>query len=225
MRRFNSYSLNEMIDLIENFNIERKITQIHIHHTWRPTKEQYSDANDKERIILGMYNYHTIDRGWADIGQHFTVSPDGLIWDGRSMEMNPASITGMNTGAIAIEMIGDFDIGREKLEGSQLRAVINLVSILLEKFNLTTNSIIFHNEGSTKTCPGTSIDKGWFINKVNEVSNVEHEEWKYEGIDYLYRHNLLNSPDMWKREINNPMPVWAVTLLLKRIHEDIMEIN
>lgn len=224
MRRFRYYTINEAIELVEGLNIRRQIKQIHIHHTWRPTKAQYNNADDKERIILGMYNYHTKERGWGDIAQHFTVSPDGLIWDGRSMEANPASIAGMNMGAIAIEMIGDFDIGRENLEDPQLRAVTRLTWALIEKFNLSLEDIIFHRESSSKTCPGTSINKEWFVNKVKEVTNMDNSSnmnWKYEGIDYLYNRNLLYSPDRWKRDINRAMPVWAVTILLKRIHEDL----
>lgn len=45
------------------------------------------------------------------------------------------------------------------------------------------------------------------------------EPWKYEGVDYLHQEGILLDPEVWKEKINEPMPVWAVTLLLRKVHE------
>lgn len=45
--------------------------------------------------------------------------------------------------------------------------------------------------------------------------------WKYEGVKYLYEEELLNDLEGWKAKIDEPMPVWAVTLLLKKMHENL----
>lgn len=73
MRRFKSYAVKEFKDYIENLTVKRPINHIQLHHTWEPTKSDYINADNKERIIWGMWNYHVNQNGWSDIGQHFTV--------------------------------------------------------------------------------------------------------------------------------------------------------
>ncbi|WP_168198320.1 glucosaminidase domain-containing protein [Crassaminicella thermophila] len=163
MRRFHSYTVESYLQYLKKLNITRRITEIHLHHTWKPTKRTYILASDKEKVIYGMWRYHTKTLKWRDIGQHVTVSPDGLIWDGRDINIIPASILGHNNYAFAIEMIGNFDKGEEKLEGIQLCAVKKLIEGLFEIFH--TDQLIFHREYSHKTCPGSSLTKDIFIKK------------------------------------------------------------
>lgn len=46
-------------------------------------------------------------------------------------------------------------------------------------------------------------------------------DWKYGGIEYLAANGLLEDLDGWKEKVDEPMETWAVTLLLKRIHESV----
>ncbi|MDQ0339884.1 peptidoglycan hydrolase-like protein with peptidoglycan-binding domain [Caldalkalibacillus uzonensis] len=165
MRSFKRYSIQEFKRYLRGVQVRRRIDHIQIHHTWRPRKSDYQG----ERTIQGMYHYHTQTRGWQDIAQHFTVSPDGYIWDGRSLELNPAGIAGHNQGGLMFEMIGNFDEGEERLEGDQLHAVAHAVAACQERFGLNDDRIVFHREYSAKTCPGTSISKRWFIEQVRRV--------------------------------------------------------
>ncbi len=47
------------------------------------------------------------------------------------------------------------------------------------------------------------------------------DQWKYEGIDYLHQEGILMDPEGWRQKINEPMPVWAVTLLLHKLHQSL----
>ncbi|MBF8984531.1 N-acetylmuramoyl-L-alanine amidase [Lutibacter sp. B2] len=169
MRKFKAYPIEEYLKFVKAKSINRKITEIHLHHTWKPTKQQYLQAENKEKVILGMYNYH-ISLGWIDIAQHATISPDGFIWNGRDINLEPASIKGHNENAFSIEILGNFDIpgtgeyndmGYDELEGLQLQATIELIKGLSEIFD--TDRLVFHNEYSEKTCPGTRIEKEAFL--------------------------------------------------------------
>lgn len=170
-RSFKAYTIEEFESFVDNLSIKRKITHIQIHHTWKPRKSDYKG----ESTVLGMWRYHTETKGWQDIAQHFSPAPDGLLWDGRSLELDPAGITGHNTGGIMFEIIGDFDIGQDKLEGKQLYSITRAVAVLLRKFNIDYSDIVFHREYAPKTCPGTGIQKDWFIDMVKrseaKVSN------------------------------------------------------
>lgn len=221
-RDFKSYTITEFQSFIKSVSVKRKITHIQIHHTWKPRKTDYHG----EATITGMWRYHTQTRGWQDIGQHFSVAPDGLIWDGRPLELDPAGITGHNAGGIMFEMIGNFDQGEEKLEGKQLDAIIAAIRVLMEKFKLTLDAIVFHREHSAKTCPGTGISKEWFLNevrnrKINEIDDDPIQNiqvWKKAAVEWLYQEGLL-SDENWKEHIENGLPLWAEAIVLKRLYE------
>lgn len=213
-RSFNKYNLSEYEKYLDKHNLKRSIKEIHIHHTYAPTKKQYVG----ESTIYGMWYYHTHTNGWKDIGQHITIAPDGVIWDGRSLEDDPASILGRNIGAIAIEIIGNFDL--EIWENPQKEVTIKLVRMLLDKFNLNTNNIIFHREYAPKTCPGMKIQKGDFIKMVNNNNNNTHpkvnvkvnsETYKpivdpviIDGRTMIYAGDVCNIVDIFIKEAFNP---------------------
>ncbi len=155
--------------------------QLHIHHTWKPT---HRDFNGKNHLQLqqSMRNYHVNTRGWKDIGHHLALMPDGKWVTGRPFNLTPASISGWNTGALAVEMVGNFDkpgtgsfnsSGYDKLAGAQLESVLALIKYYGDRFGYS--GVKFHREGPgvTKTCPGTSLDKATMI---SQAKNYKKED-------------------------------------------------
>lgn len=220
---FKSYDFEEFNAFIQGIpTLTRDINNIQIHHTWKPRKTDYVG----ESTIVGMWRYHTQTRGWDDIAQHFTVSPDGMIWDGRSLNWDPAGIAGHNEGSLMFEMIGDFDKGEEVLEGRQLEAVTKAVKICMKRFNITLDDLVFHREYSSKTCPGSGISKAWFLEQIQKAdvkgisTNYPSDiaEWKQEAVDWMYDQGLLTSND-WKQKVNESLPLWAEAVVLKRLFE------
>jgi len=136
-------------------------TELHVHHTWKPEHKDFNGSNGLQ-LQQGMRNYHVNSLGWADIGQHVTLLPDGSFVTGRDFGQTPASISGYNTGGFACEMLGNFDIGNDVLEGKQKDSILRLAKY----FNDKNRYIRFHRENAAKTCPGTSIDKAVFMNEV-----------------------------------------------------------
>ncbi len=145
--------------VVSRYRFRRKITMVHVHHTWRPRKIDYRGVS----TIQGMWKYHTEEKGWQDIAQHVTIAPDGTIWTGRSWDLPPVSSVGHNGNALAgpfmFEIIGDFDTGREKLEGAQRTAVAGVIAAVQLANGLPPDAFRFHRElGSPKTCPGTGVE-------------------------------------------------------------------
>jgi len=172
-RSFRQFTgLEEFGSVISSVSVKREISHIQIHHTWRPRKEDYRG----ESTILGMWRYHTQTNGWRDIGQHFSVAPDGTIWDGRSLDLNPAGIRGHNSGGLMFEIIGNFDEGENILEGPQLKAITGAVAICQDRFRLTNEDVVFHREHSDKSCPGTGIKKDWFLQMVDRSKKQGKEK-------------------------------------------------
>ena len=192
MSNFKILTTDELINYIKNFKWTRKFSEIHIHHTFKPEHKDFNSSNGI-KLQEAMKNYHVNTLGWQDIGQHLSLLPDGKFVTGRDFNKIPASISGRNSLCfLAIEMIGNFDIAHDKLEGEQLNSILKLVNWGINYFNLGTKGIVFHNEYSDKTCPGTSINKQWFVDKV-----VNYKEIK-EDLDM----SILNSKNSIKFTYN-----------------------
>lgn len=233
MRNFNSYSISEYRQWLNRQSVSRRVTHIQIHHTWKPRKTDYTG----ERTILGMYRYHTETRGWTDLAQHITIAPDGVIWDGRNLNLDPAGISGHNRGGIMIEMIGNFDAGEERLEGPQLQTVLAVVHLLMKRFALNQSHIVFHREHAGKTCPGTGINKTEFIRQVNQwreedersvddvpidprrFSDVPNNHYAAEAIESLAKLGIIQGRADGTFGLKDPLTRADAALLLYRFLE------
>lgn len=130
-----------------------------------------------------MKNHHVLNNGWNDIGQHFSIFPDGSILTGRSLEKSPACITGQNANSICIESVGNFDIGGDVMSPEQKDSIVSVTASLCERFGIpaTSDRIVYHhwfnlstgerNNGTknNKSCPGTNFFGG------NKVKDCESE--------------------------------------------------
>lgn len=170
MRKFRQFTISGFEGYISTVPVKREINHIQIHHTWKPRKADYRG----EATILGMWQYHTQTNGWQDIAQHFSIAPDGTIWDGRDLNLDPAGIKGYNRGGLMIEIIGDFDEGQDRLDNSQLFAVASAVIACQDRFRLKNADIVFHREiDPSKSCPGTGIDRYLFLNAIDKTREVK----------------------------------------------------
>jgi len=175
MSNFKILTTDELINYIKNFKWTRKFSEFQIHHCWKPEHKDFN-GNNGIQLQEAMRNYHVNNLGWSDVGQHLTLLPDGKFVTGRDFNKIPASISGRNSLCfLAIEMIGNFDIGHDKLEGEQLNSILKLVNWGINFYNLGTKGIVFHNEYASKSCPGTSIDKKWFVDKVVNYKEIKED--------------------------------------------------
>lgn len=204
MSNFKIFETKDLLELLKKY----KYRQLHIHHTWKPAHNSFNGKNHIE-LQEGMKNFHINVNGWSDIGQHLTLMPDGLWVTGRPFDITPASIKGWNTGALAVEMLGNFDIkgtgvknelGYDKLEGKQKEGILKLIKYFGERFGY--NNIVFHHEGPnvSKSCPGTSLDKEKLIKEAKEVKETEEikiigdiSSWAKEAIDWAIENKLVYS--------------------------------
>ncbi len=170
---FTKMTLAEFETWIAGLRVGRTILKIQQHHTYIPAYIHFSGSNHFERQ-LAMKNHHINQNGWQDIGQHFTIFPDGTILTGRSLEKSPACITNQNANAVCIENFGNFDLGADVMLQTQKESIIAVTAALCKRFNLPVNtqSIVYHHwfrldngfrnngAGNNKSCPGTSFFGG-----------------------------------------------------------------
>lgn len=178
---FKKFTLSEFEEWLKNVKVSRTILKIQHHHTYVPAYVHFNGNNHFERQ-KAMKDYHVNQNGWADIGQHFTIFPDGTILTGRSLESSPACIYGQNANSLCIENFGNFDKGKDKMTLEQQNSIVRVTALLCLKFNIpaSVNYIVYHhwfnlstgerNNGTknNKSCPGTNFFGG---NKVADCQN------------------------------------------------------
>ena len=67
---FKRLSVPEFALLLERFPFTRKITAVHMHHTWRPNHAQFRGHES----IVAMWRFHTEERHFSDIALHVSSS-------------------------------------------------------------------------------------------------------------------------------------------------------
>ncbi|MFJ7725229.1 LysM peptidoglycan-binding domain-containing protein [Neobacillus sp. NPDC097160] len=164
----------------------RKISLIQQHHTWLPSYKNFHGSNHFT-MLKGMENYHINKKGWKNIAQNITTFPDGKVAISRPFNIAPEGSIGLkaNIEGIAIENIGNFDIGHDVMTEEQKETIVYITALLCIKFGLTPSidSITYHHwwnyntgqrvldnsaEYEVKTCPGTGFFGG---NSTNSAKN------------------------------------------------------
>lgn len=96
------------------------VQQLFVHHTAGSNYDTNGPAT-----MRAIYWYHTVRRGWCDLGYNFVIGWDGTIYEGRwarpyaSWEMHTsetrrgaavagAHVSGFNSGSVGISVMGNF---------------------------------------------------------------------------------------------------------------------
>ncbi len=96
------------------------VQQLFVHHTAGSNFDP-----DPAATMRAIYWFHTIDRGWCDVGYNFVIGWDGTIYEGRwarpygywedhtSEARNGYAVAGahvanFNSGSVGISLMGDF---------------------------------------------------------------------------------------------------------------------
>lgn len=176
----------QLILYCKHFPWNCPINELHVHHTWKPDHSDYNGQNGL-KLNENMRQYH-LSLKWNDIGQHLTLLPDGRWVTGRDFNFNPASIIGWNEGAFAIEMVGNFDTGHDKFTGDQADAMFEFCAWFCEFKVLNVDANVkFHrdNPSAGKTCPGSGIDRAWFMAELKKKIKGDDQHWGQPYYDFL----------------------------------------
>lgn len=144
-------------------------THIVIHHTATPNDPLTSDWAARVRSI---WQYHAITRNWGDIGYHYLIDPNGVIYTGRyngvradGTVIDGAHVLGYNRASIGISMMGTFS-GVAPTAAAQ-NALKSLLAWLMNTYaitpdttayyaykDVTLNTLLGHRDIGQTTCPG-----------------------------------------------------------------------
>jgi LysM repeat protein len=175
----------EFKDWIFNHKFTRKVGKIQQHHTYQPSYQQFNGSNHFT-LLKGMEDYHVNGMGWSNISQQLTTFPDGTVAVGRPFNippegsfglLNKSAMLAIESDALAIENVGNFDAGNNQMTAEQRETIITVTALLMLKYGLTpsVDSITYHHwwdinsgervldngEGhAIKTCPGNGFFGG-----------------------------------------------------------------
>ncbi|HJX29739.1 MAG TPA: caspase family protein, partial [Thermoanaerobaculia bacterium] len=78
-------------------------------------------------------------------------------------------------------MIGDFDRGKDRFEGAQKNAALEVIAAIQNHFDLEDRSLKFHNALSSKSCPGSAIPYDELIKELKQVRTKAREATPQAG--------------------------------------------
>jgi N-acetylmuramoyl-L-alanine amidase CwlA len=157
-----------------------------LHHTWRPTAEQWRGKLSVEsmRVFYGA-------KGWT-AGPHLFVAPDG-VW-----LFTPMCDVGIHAGlgnanreflasgyrnfkklywySIGIEMVGNYEAVRPS--GLIWEQTKSIITGLLQRFGKTPEQALFFHRDYTnqKSCPGKAVTKPWVLSEVLRQIDIEKKQ-------------------------------------------------
>lgn len=124
----------------------KKIKELVVHHT---AVQVTGDTRSGAERVRALYQYHSVNRGWGDIGYHYIVDEQGQIYEGK--EGGPFVVAGHaycnNVGTIGIALLGNFEL--EQPSQAQIQSLQWLLKDLATQYDIDlTKSTTFH--GKTK---------------------------------------------------------------------------
>jgi N-acetylmuramoyl-L-alanine amidase len=136
--------------LADPMNAVRRIT---VHHdAIMPVPSgSYTDSLRRMRLIRTGH----LNNGWADIGYHFAIDPNGRIWQARPLELQGAHVKYNNPGNLGIVVFGNY----EEIRPTQatLQSVNKMVAYAMERFNVPLSAVKTHQELRNTACPGRNL--------------------------------------------------------------------
>ncbi len=138
--------------------------KIILHHMAFPNVTDYS-RDHAVQLAKDCQNLHMDVNGWADTGQHFTVSRGGYVLEGRHQSLQTldagqhqviaAHCPGENGNAIGIENEGTYIT--ETPPQALLDSLVPLCVAVCRQFSLNAWDIFGHWDFYTTDCPGIAF--------------------------------------------------------------------
>lgn len=93
----------------------KQITHVVIHHTVHPNNTGW-EWEDWAEVVGDIWAHHALRQGWADIGYHYLIDPNGNIYEGRADPQGEredylligAHAAPYNVGTVGIAFLGSF---------------------------------------------------------------------------------------------------------------------
>lgn len=170
---------------------QHKIDKITIHHGG----EFFAEDKDMIQYLRNLQSWSRREKKWIDIPYHFMIDLKGNIYETRPINYPGDTNTDYDvTGHALICVVGNYE--EQKINQSQLNALVNLISFLKDKYNVADNNIRGHKDYTNQTvCPGKDlykyIEDGTIVRMIHEKKMIVKTKAKVKtGIEVLREKNF-----------------------------------
>ncbi len=189
-----------------------EVKKIIVHHTTGT-----SNLDNPMQAVRDIYYYHSMSRGWGDIGYNYLIDQQGNIYEGRyggegiiAAHAGPA-----NHGSIGIAVLGNYQ--NEEVPEAVTNALNKLTNIKSKIHNIEADgkskfrgeyskNILGHRDVMSTTCPGQYLyDQLPVIRTV--AAQINEEKTKF-----VKAYDFQNHSDLYYVELK---PEEAKTITLK----------
>jgi len=144
-----------------------KVELLVVHHT--ALNVSNDDRSPLERV-RALYEFHSNNRGWGDVGYHYLIDEKGQIYEGKSGGdyVVGGHVYCGNVGTVGVAMMGNFE--EEKPTQKQMQSLMWLLDDLAKHYRVNlkykslwrgkgTNRIVGHKDLISTECPGYYVSK------------------------------------------------------------------
>lgn len=142
------------------------ITHITLHHQGEPFKP----GTDPRQYLRNLQTWSRNSKGWLDIPYHYVIDLEGRTYAGRDIAYAGDTNTEYDpSGHALVEVVGNFE--EVEPNQAQLDAVVEVMTMLAQKYGVPVENIASHRDHSDKTvCPGANlyryVQSGYFREQV-----------------------------------------------------------
>ena len=120
---------------------------------------QTAGADQGKFTAYNVANDHVNNNDWAGIGYHYLITDGGNIYQTNEDNIISYHASGWNSRSIGVAITGNHTLGKS-IDSKKYNALVYLLAKLCNKYNLSVDEIIGHNEtGSPKSCPNLNMDQ------------------------------------------------------------------
>jgi hypothetical protein len=139
----------------KEINEMRGVSRITVHHDAIVSTDLRS-SSDVARRIESIRRSH-VQKGWADIGYHYLVDPQGKVWEGRSLAKQGAHVEHNNENNMGIVVLGNFDVHAPTMAATV--GVERFVAGQMQRYNVPISRVYTHRELKSTACPGSRLQR------------------------------------------------------------------
>ncbi|MBI2845529.1 MAG: N-acetylmuramoyl-L-alanine amidase [Chloroflexi bacterium] len=134
--------------------------KIVVHHTVTP-----NFTTDPAAMVRAVFYYHTVTRGWGDIGYNYLIDWQGNIYEGRRGGEGVVGhhASDYNYGSIGIALLGDFS--QTEVPEAMEESLVNLIAWAADRYGFDPHgrsffidedlpNIVGHRDLWSSSCPG-----------------------------------------------------------------------
>lgn len=131
------------------------ISRITVHHDAIPSTGIRSQSDAARRMESVRMSH--LRNGWADIGYHYVIDPQGRVWEGRPLAWQGAHVQDNNPGNLGVMVMGNFDQHRPTPEA--LATIDGFVASQARRYGLPASRVFTHQEIKPTACPGRNLQR------------------------------------------------------------------